>query len=161
MFSIFWLNALLKCKLVGNIGLSASSESIYQCKHSRSATIRHRPHRVSLRRNKENGSGSHRRKNSFKKSTATDGIDKVLKVSFQNLEICQSLLKWKQTYQKQKFIKNENHFHSITGVKFFFPKKDWNLFKHEIFVHIYILKYQKRGSAMSSPLLLGHVKMWI
>lgn len=93
--------ALENCKLVGNIGLSASSESIYQSRHSRSrgSSIRHRPHRVSSRRNKENGSGSFRRKNSFKKSNAlictiggnnssnsNNGTndDKILKVSFQN-----------------------------------------------------------------------------
>lgn len=105
----FPLVSLIK---VGNIGLSASSESIYQAKYSRSrgSSIRHRPHRTSSRRNKENGSGSFRRKNSFKKSsvlvitenvkklnctvnsssgggggsnTALNG-DKILKVNFQN-----------------------------------------------------------------------------
>lgn len=52
---------------VGNIGLSASSESIYQTKRNRNS-IRHRPHRSS-RRNKENGS----KRGSFKKSNASLG----------------------------------------------------------------------------------------
>lgn len=45
---------------VGNIGLSASSESIYQTKYTRSRgnSTRHHPHRISSRRNKENGSSS-------------------------------------------------------------------------------------------------------
>lgn len=45
---------------VGNIGLSASSESIYQKKYTRSRgnSTRHHPHRISSRRNKENGSSS-------------------------------------------------------------------------------------------------------
>lgn len=93
----------------GNIGLSASSESIYQTKYNRSRgnSIRHRPHRTSSRRNKENGSGGFRRKNSFKKpsvliinenvnklnctvnnniseSNSNLNVDKVLKVNFQN-----------------------------------------------------------------------------
>lgn len=88
-----------------NVGLSASSESIYQTKQNRSRgnSIRHRPHRVSSRRNKENGSGSFRKKNSLKKSNAfNDNVksltstiknssnnsnnngDKILKVSFQS-----------------------------------------------------------------------------
>lgn len=93
----------------GSIGLSASSESIYQTKYSRSRgnSIRHRPHRTSSRRNKENGSSGFRRKNSFKKpnvliinenvkklnctvnnniseSNSNLNVDKVLKVNFQN-----------------------------------------------------------------------------
>lgn len=54
---------------VGNIGLSASSESIYQTKRNRNST-RHRLHRSS-RRNKENGSGSISKKGSFKKSNVS------------------------------------------------------------------------------------------
>lgn len=48
------------CNSVGNIGLSASSESIYQTKYTRSRgnSTRHHPHRMSSRRNKENGSSS-------------------------------------------------------------------------------------------------------
>lgn len=101
-----------QCGVVGNIGLSASSESIYQTKHSRSrgSSIRHRQHRVSSRRNKENGSGSVRRKNSSKKSNTllvVDNVkslncnnssssnngsndDKILKVSFPRNESTQS-----------------------------------------------------------------------
>lgn len=57
-------------KLAGNVGLSASSESIYANKFSRSrgSSVRHR--RASSRRNKENGSGSFRQKNSLKKTNA-------------------------------------------------------------------------------------------
>lgn len=85
--------------IVGNVSLSASSESIYQIKYNRNRgnSIRHRSHRVSSRRNKENGSGSFRRKNSLKKantsndnaktlSSSNNGAngDKILKVNFQN-----------------------------------------------------------------------------
>ncbi|XP_031640026.1 unconventional myosin-IXa isoform X2 [Contarinia nasturtii] len=84
------------------VGLSASSESIYQTKSSRSRgnSIRHRPHRVSSRRNKENGSGSRRNriqlaindsvknlgntpKNTSGNSSGTND-DKILKVNFEN-----------------------------------------------------------------------------
>lgn len=67
-------------KLVGNIGLSASSESIYQTKFTRSRgnSTRHHPHRVSSRRNKENGSsGSFRKSNSSSiKKQSQNGNDK-------------------------------------------------------------------------------------
>lgn len=67
---------------VGNIGLSASSESIYQTKHGRSrGSLRHRPHRTSSRRNKENGSGSFRRKNSFKKTNVLAITENVKKLN--------------------------------------------------------------------------------
>lgn len=90
---------------IAGVGLSASSESIYQTKSNRSRgnSIRHRSHRISSRRNKENGSGSCRRKNSFRKSGTNNesvknlsntikissGIscpndDQILKVSFEN-----------------------------------------------------------------------------
>lgn len=74
--------ALANDQSVGNIGLSASSESIYQAKYSRSrgSSIRHRSHRTSSRRNKENGSGSFRRKSSFKKSSVlviTENVKKL------------------------------------------------------------------------------------
>lgn len=69
------------CDTVGNIGLSASSESIYQTKHGRGrGSFRHRPHRTSSRRNKENGSGSFRRKNSFKKSNVLAITENVKKL---------------------------------------------------------------------------------
>lgn len=102
---------------MGNIGLSASSESIYQTKHGRGrGSLRHRPHRTSSRRNKENGSGSFRRKNSFKKSNVlaiTENVkklnctvqnsggsgsnstlngDKLFKLSFQNSSSNNSLM---------------------------------------------------------------------
>lgn len=68
--------------VVGNIGLSASSESIYQTKHGRGrGSLRHRPHRTSSRRNKENGSGSFRRKNSFKKSNVLAVTENVKKLN--------------------------------------------------------------------------------
>lgn len=67
---------------MGNIGLSASSESIYQTKHGRSrGSLRHRPHRTSSRRNKENGSGSFRRKNSFKKTNVLAITENVKKLN--------------------------------------------------------------------------------
>lgn len=73
----------MKCfATVGNIGLSASSESIYQTKHGRSrGSLRHRPHRTSSRRNKENGSGSFRRKNSFKKTNVLAITENVKKLN--------------------------------------------------------------------------------
>lgn len=54
-------------KLAGNVGLSASSESIYANKFSRSRGSSARHRRASSRRNKENGSGSFRQKNNLKK----------------------------------------------------------------------------------------------
>lgn len=95
----FTKNPFENVSIVGNVSLSASSESIYQIKYNRNRgnSIRHRPHRVSSRRNKENGSGSFRRKNSLKKANATNDNaknlsssnngangDKILKVNFQN-----------------------------------------------------------------------------
>lgn len=79
------------------VGLSASSESIYQIKTNRSRgnSIRHRPHRVPSRHNKENGGSGSRKKNSIKKSIANSSAikatssnnapndEKVLKVSFE------------------------------------------------------------------------------
>lgn len=61
------------------VGLSASSESIYQAKSNRSRgnSTRHRPHRASSRRNKENGSGNCRRKNSLKKSSTNSSTIKI------------------------------------------------------------------------------------
>ncbi|XP_059622945.1 uncharacterized protein LOC132266119 isoform X2 [Phlebotomus argentipes] len=42
--------------IAGNIGLSASAESVHQLKRASSRRSRHHPHRSSSRRNKENGS---------------------------------------------------------------------------------------------------------
>lgn len=69
---------------VGNIGLSASSESIYQTKYTRSrgSSTRHHPHRVSTRRNKENGSSG------FFKNGKTSNSTKKLKIGNENLSIC-------------------------------------------------------------------------
>lgn len=103
MHILFPIAGQNKCHVLENqlVALSASSESIYQTKSSRSRgnSIRHRPHRVSSRRNKENGSSS-RRKPSLKKTntlaindsvknlgnTANSGSndDKILKVNFEN-----------------------------------------------------------------------------
>lgn len=79
------------------VGLSASSESIYQIKTNRSRgnSIRHRSHRVPSRHNKENGGSGSRKKNNIKKSIANSSAikvsgsnnspndEKVLKVSFE------------------------------------------------------------------------------
>lgn len=68
--------------LVGNIGLSASSESIYQTKYTRSRgnSTRHHPHRISSRRNKENGSSS----GIFRNGKSSNNV-KILKSGIENL----------------------------------------------------------------------------
>lgn len=73
--------------IVGNIGLSASAESVHQAKRPsrRNNATRHHPHRSSSRRNKENGSsrsGSFRNNGkTLNAANHTNQIDDVTRIN--------------------------------------------------------------------------------
>lgn len=83
-------NCNIRC-IVGNVGLSASAESVHQAKRPsrRGQASRHHPHRSSSRRNKENGgsrSGSFRNKCAAGQQNSQDEHNRIRKartVSFE------------------------------------------------------------------------------
>lgn len=98
-------------QVVGNISLSASSESIYQSKffRSRGNSTRHHPHRMSSRRNKENGSSS----GSFRKSRASSRKQKSSKDN-PNCNSKENILKTNHSNPMDRNLRDETHIVSFS-----------------------------------------------
>lgn len=93
--------------IVGNISLSASSESIYQSKFFRSRvnSTRHHPHRMSSRRNKENGSSS----SSFRKSRTSSRKQKPSKDNPNCNSKEENILKTNHSNPMDRNLRDETH----------------------------------------------------